>query len=761
MRKIPRSILARFILFSFLTIVPYCGKSAEGPRDAPIPTGRGLISGVVVNSSGFPVAAAYVETDINGSHAETRTSEQGQFSLVLPKVKLYQGCNVRVTLDGLEPANRPVIFDTTAFTVDAGKIILLPVHDSTSRSIAGKVVDRNGVVLQGVSIGLQDAAGNPLSAVSDQAGLFSVQSTKFPLYSSFVLTLSKIGYLTDSSVIIAITGNTNTFPAPIILRNATSALRLSLTDQSGSLVQSAVVTTIDSMGNSLAAQPDGQGYILLSDYLMVGTTYSVNIAKPGFRSVARDVTMDAMAVTDIGTIVVQKKLSLNLSLSPSNLSGSVSAYSSQGSLLTASSFTGSSVTAEIIDGQDSQLVRYEIQSANYEIYSGSCTLTTANGGCSASVSLTPVSNTGTTCFGRIENFLDDSPIAGATIRVTDGSNNVKTASTDANGDYSLQGNFTANASYQFLISANNFTGSTNVMEATGISCQTNVLQATRTYLYPIGIYVKPGNGNWLRFGHDVQFDTERWLDKSVGPTLTARTSTDLTTSSEFYVHADFDSLHLPTSVEPAVWLDANGGPRLTYFVEPVVGDVRPRSFGLDQTQVFLVSTFGAQANGAQFNPKISMSTFGCDSNCSCQYKLVAAANWDLCSISGQVQSFNAQKDRIYHVKLASVSSNAISADVLAISDLDMAYPIDALNWSNQVLALDLSYYDGANHILYYGSGAINAVQAPLRSGKLTANGIYEHGRPILFGKFSVGAMNSVSKTGISVQFTEGFFNIVR
>ncbi|MCP4135454.1 MAG: carboxypeptidase regulatory-like domain-containing protein [bacterium] len=753
-----KKISAACIMTALLFAIYSCNGS--GTTNDPEPETGNITGTVYSESTGNSIANVKVSADNRGSVYTTTTNESGEFSLDVGTVTRGEGLNVHFSENNFENGTRAALFELANLRVALGKISLTDSGTNEARTITGTVLDSFGNTgLAGVQVSVQNSNNETITAVSGSDGTFELSGTYFSIGSSYAVTLEKEYYITESSVSVTIEGGSNVItnnPVHLYLNHGTIT-GIVQDDDTGNALAGATASVVDSNGDTVTANTDSSGaFTLTGNYFYLGTTYSVAVTKANYRAGASTVQMELTGENTMAGSPLKLYIDAQIAGTVQGENGEViagvqvEAKDSSGTTLDAAA-TGSDGTFSVTSTAFQKNAQYELTftSEDYETLVQTSAVLDAGENGFGTITLNEKTRLGHTITGTVVDWRDNTIKIPASVSITDMSNVTRTATCDAQGAFTVTGDFMSGETYTLETSYTGYTGLTDVdKNTTAVSILVSSPQNIgNVYLYPIGIYAEV-NGSSLSFGTDVKQSHEKFLTGKSGFTLSGRNSANLNTASSFYIHVDDKENILPSApggVHSSL-IVANGEKAQGAVSNGILGDSRTSSLNMTNSVMyhfyaagsgdFVLSTSGS-TNTVLTLYNSAGSTLATDDNSGddTNAKITAAissAGW-------------------YFVKVSGYDDNTYGSFELTATGSDGASGGTG-SWSTDDLIL--SWYSNTDKVIYIAgnneSGSSGSVQIDTMDGRAG----------IARGFFS-GTLRAVTSAGGTVPVSNGYFNIIR
>jgi hypothetical protein len=762
---IPKKVcLLLLVCLATAAMTSCAGKGSDLSRLFLFGSSRPYFTGVITGTvkyefSDAPLEGVTVRADVRGETYTAVTGSDGTFTLETGKVRKKDGFNVNFTRENYDELTRAVVFQVKNESIDLGTLYMTDTITGglTSRSIAGQVLDNHGSIgLAGATVSIANSHYETLVAVTDANGNFEVTGHYFIPGSSYIVTLTKTAYVTDSSVTVSITGAANTIDGnPVrLLRECGSITGTVEDDNTEVLLVGAAVSAVDGLGNTIAAVTDGSGsFSLQGGEFYVGFTYNVSVTRSGYFDGSPTAIITSTGGNTIGGGALH--LMINGSISGvvrdpggSPIAGATVSAEDAGHSVLATGTTAANGTYSLSSASFRKNTAYALGFSHTLYESNSATSPSLHEGSNdaGAVTMQPKSFSGYTLTGVTADDWDTTKKLAASISIVDQDGVTRTATANGSGVFSVTGKFLGGTAYTLNASCTGYTGDLYVdrrivtVYVNGSSPQ-SLGQIT---LFPIGIRAKI-SGLKKEFSNTIKQTQERFLTGKTGFTLSARDGSNLNTASTFYVHMDDPGQPLPPGGVPSSTVAINGARTGGYLSSGIASDIRTGTIGMTQSAYyyFYVS-----------NPGIfTIETFGTTDTYLYLYDGSGAlmAQNDNGGSGGNAKITPVLSAGWYFVRVRGYSDSIYGAYELGVTGPQQDSGLTGTWTINDII---ISWYDcGTSTIYIAGYNEVNS------SGSITVTMMQGIGT-IARGGFS-GTLRAVTQTGATVPVTDGYFNVIR
>jgi hypothetical protein len=753
-RKSPLALVISLALF-----ILACSHDSSAPKFWNKPYFTGTITGQVqYEFNNAPIEGVTVKVDVRGTTFTATTAADGTFTIEAEEVKKDEGYNVNFTKAPYDDATKAAVFTRRSKKVDLGTVYM---NDLTAgnvdRSISGQVLDNYGSSgLSGATVTVQNSHYETIVGLTDGSGNFQLTGTYFMVGSSYVITIEKQDYITNSTVTVSVSGDANAIDSnPVRLYRQYGDITGTVEDDNtGSGLPGVAISTVDGRGNTVSAVTDSAGGFRLSGVdFYVGFTYDMTLTKADYFGGTASATITSPGDNAISGGSVHLMINASISGSVKETGGdpiagaTVQAKDASNAVL-ATGTSAADGTYTLVSADFRKNVSYGVYftHAVYESTSTTSPGIVAGNNAIGAVAMTPKSFTGYTLTGVVADDWDTTKKLPASISVKDHDNVTRTATAGSNGAFSVSGNFIGGEEYYLVAYYTGYTGDVYVdgrivtVLVTGTTPQ-SIGQVT---LFPIGIRANLA-GQKYEFSSHIKQTHEKFLTGKAGFTLSARNGTALNTASTFYVHADDQEQPSAPAGAFSTTLAVNGAHASGYLSAGIIADTRTATVGMRSSTAYDFY-LGESC-------QVNIETFGTTNT----YLLLYDENGTLLSQTDSGGTGTNAKITItlnegwYYAVVQGNNDNMYGYYEIGVYGPEQMSGMTGTWTINDII---LSWYDCTTSTMYIaGSGESGS------SGSIAVSLMQPVGK-IARGTFT-GTMRAVTQTGATVQITNGYFNVIR
>ena len=747
------------LVISIAVFFMACSHDHSAPPFWSKPYFTGTVSGTVLYEfNNAPIEGVSVKIDIRGTTFTGTTAADGTFSLEAEEVKRGEGYNVNFTKVPYDDATKAAIFTGASKKIDLGTVYM---NDTAAgmvdRSISGQVLDNYASTgLSGATVTVQNSHYETIVGTTDGSGNFQLSGTYFMVGSSYVVTVEKQDYITNSTINVQVSGDANAIDgSPVHLYRQYGDITGTVEDDTTGIgLAGAAISAVDGRGNTVSAVTDSSGNFRLTGIdFYVGFTYDMALTKADYFGGTASATISSPGDNGVTGGSVHLMINASISGSVKEAGGdpiggaAVQAKDASNNVLaTGTSATDGTYTLTSTDFRKNVAYGIYFTHAVYESNNMATPGIVAGNNAIGAITLQPKSFTGYTLTGVVADDWDTTKKLPASISIKDHDNVTRTATAASNGAFSVSGNFIGGEDYTLKASYAGYTGDTLVgyrqmsVAVTGASPQ-SIGQIT---LFPIGIRANLA-GQKYEFSSHLKQTHEKFLTGKEGFTLSARNGTALNAASTFYVHTDDQEQTSAPAGAPSTTLAVNGAHASGYLSAGIVADTRTAAVGMRSSTAydFYVGE----------SCQVNVETFGTTNT----YLLLYNENGTLLSqADGGGTGTNAKititlNEGWYYAVVQGNNDNMYGYYEIGVYGPEQASGVTGVWSTNDII---LSWYDCSTSTMYIaGSGESGS------SGSIAVTMMQPVGK-ISRGSFT-GTMRAVTQTGATVQITNGYFNVIR
>jgi hypothetical protein len=745
--------------------------SAGNPIDLYLPT--------LTISSGSSIVIETVQPEVTISTSESNPTANSPFEITIDfseDIIGFESGDITVTGGSVDSLNPVTSSQFTAQILPSGDgAVLVDIAAGTVQDIAGNnnlpapqfnidyypIRQITGTVLDDFTsnplpdalISVEDSELNAIIDTTDINGNFSLSSQFFYMSDSFVITISKTNYSTDSSVTVTISGTSNPVDGnPIHLYKAYGSIIGQVKDDSTPDNLSGV--TVESEDSDSITQTDvtdiNGNFQLTGTKFFLGNQYTVNFSKTSYfsSSASVDILLTGDNVVNGNPVQLMIDASISGSVNPVIEGVNVSTIDSDSNPVTEMTNSSGEFTLSSAGFRKEQTYSVNFSHPGYE-NTGSNSPSIVEGDNQLGViTLTPISPSGHQITGTVVDYWDNSINLAASLSIIDGDLVERTAIADgATGQFTITGNFLDATEYTIIFTLSGYTGETEVSQGTfqfTVDLGLEPQDIGTLYLYPLGIRVSIEGSGITNFSKAIKQTYEKFLTEKLGFTLSARDITNVNYSDTFYVHVDEASQPSPPDNAYSLTVPVNGNSIGGVLAEGIGDDPQAISEGLINYSLF---RFYASDTG--------LYTIETSSSLDTYMYLYNANPTLLYTDDDDGAGLNAKLEETLSPGWYFIKIRGYDNDEFGFYNLSVTGPTQSGitgTWtSNDIILSWYSYYDRTLFIAGKGeSGASGTVNISVNAA---VGGISR-------GTFS-GTVRAINSTGNTLSVSNGYFNIIR